>query len=116
MPGKVVRVADGLTDKRSARAKKILPAGALLWARGRPTATARRQQGSRGSSSSRQNGTGRCCMADATTPASARPLRPRGSNRRRRRGLQGAPGAKGKKMKAKTFISRELERSRASEA
>ena len=32
MSGKVVRVADGLTDKRSARAKKILPAGALLWA------------------------------------------------------------------------------------
>ena len=30
--GKVTRVADGLTDKRSARAKKILPAGALLWA------------------------------------------------------------------------------------
>ena len=29
---RVVRVADGLTDKRSARAKKILPAGALLWA------------------------------------------------------------------------------------
>ena len=31
-PGRVARVADGLTDKRSARAKKILPAGALLWA------------------------------------------------------------------------------------
>ena len=30
--GQVKRVADGLTDKRSARAKKILPAGALLWA------------------------------------------------------------------------------------
>ena len=30
--GRVVRVADGLTDKRSARARKILPAGALLWA------------------------------------------------------------------------------------
>ena len=30
--GKVKRVADGLTDTRSARAKKILPAGALLWA------------------------------------------------------------------------------------
>ena len=30
--GKVVRVADGLTDMTSARAKKILPAGALLWA------------------------------------------------------------------------------------
>ena len=30
--GKVKRVADGLTDQRSARAKKILPAGALLWA------------------------------------------------------------------------------------
>eukprot|EP00966_Prymnesium_polylepis_P333741 7389166-Prymnesium_polylepis.1 len=30
--GRVVRVADGLTDKRSSRAKKILPAGALLWA------------------------------------------------------------------------------------
>ena len=29
---KVKRVADGLTDKRSERAKKILPAGALLWA------------------------------------------------------------------------------------
>ena len=30
--GVVKRVADGLTDTRSARAKKILPAGALLWA------------------------------------------------------------------------------------
>ena len=30
--GRVARVADGLTDKRSPRAKKILPAGALLWA------------------------------------------------------------------------------------
>ena len=30
--GQVVKVADGLTDKRSARARKILPAGALLWA------------------------------------------------------------------------------------
>ena len=32
VPGRVVRVADGLTDKRSARGKKLLPAGALLWA------------------------------------------------------------------------------------
>ena len=31
-PGRVARVADGLTDQRSARARKILPAGALLWA------------------------------------------------------------------------------------
>ena len=30
--GRVARVADGLSDKRSARARKILPAGALLWA------------------------------------------------------------------------------------
>ena len=30
--GVVKRVADGLTNTRSARAKKILPAGALLWA------------------------------------------------------------------------------------
>ena len=30
--GRVVRVADGLTDTRSPRAKKILPGGALLWA------------------------------------------------------------------------------------
>eukprot|EP00966_Prymnesium_polylepis_P134088 3099558-Prymnesium_polylepis.1 len=30
--GRVVRVADGLTDKRSPRARKILPAGAVLWA------------------------------------------------------------------------------------
>ena len=29
--GRVVRVADGLTDKKSPRARKILPAGALLW-------------------------------------------------------------------------------------
>ena len=29
--GTVRRVADGLTDTRSPRAKKILPAGALLW-------------------------------------------------------------------------------------
>ena len=30
--GTIKRVADGLSDKKSARAKKILPAGALLWA------------------------------------------------------------------------------------
>ena len=30
--GRVTRVADGLTDMRSARAKKLLPAGAVLWA------------------------------------------------------------------------------------
>ena len=30
--GRVVRVADGLTNKRSSRARKILPGGALLWA------------------------------------------------------------------------------------
>lgn len=30
--GRVVRVADGLSDKRSKRARKILPGGALLWA------------------------------------------------------------------------------------
>ena len=30
--GRVARVADGLTDQRSSRAKKILPAGAVLWA------------------------------------------------------------------------------------
>ena len=29
--GRVARIADGLTNKRSARARKILPAGALLW-------------------------------------------------------------------------------------
>ena len=31
-PGRVVRVADGLTDTRSPRARKILPAGMVLWA------------------------------------------------------------------------------------
>ena len=31
-PGRVVRVADGLTDKRSKRARNVLPGGALLWA------------------------------------------------------------------------------------
>ena len=30
--GRGRRVADGLTDKRSPRARKILPAGMLLWA------------------------------------------------------------------------------------
>ena len=30
--GTVKRIADGLTDKRSAKARKVLPAGALLWA------------------------------------------------------------------------------------
>ena len=30
--GRVVRIADGLTDKRSKRAQKLLPAGAGLWA------------------------------------------------------------------------------------
>jgi superoxide dismutase len=30
--GRVARVADGLSDKRSSRARKILPGGALLWA------------------------------------------------------------------------------------
>lgn len=29
--GRVARVADGLTDKRSARARNLLPAGAVLW-------------------------------------------------------------------------------------
>ena len=29
--GRVARVADGLTDKRSSRAQKLLPAGMLLW-------------------------------------------------------------------------------------
>ena len=29
--GTVRRVADGLTNKRSSKARKILPAGALLW-------------------------------------------------------------------------------------
>ena len=32
MEGRVARVADGLTDKRSSRAQKVLPAGAVLWA------------------------------------------------------------------------------------
>ena len=31
-PGTVKRVADGLTDKRSAQARNILPAGGVLWA------------------------------------------------------------------------------------
>ena len=30
--GRIARVADGLSDRRSARAKKLLPAGAVLWA------------------------------------------------------------------------------------
>ena len=30
--GRVVRVADGLADKRSPRARKVLPAGMVLWA------------------------------------------------------------------------------------
>mmetsp|Transcript_42907 Transcript_42907/g.112764 ORF Transcript_42907/g.112764 Transcript_42907/m.112764 type:complete len:131 (+) Transcript_42907:541-933(+) len=30
--GRVKRVADGLTDKRSPRAQKVLPAGMVLWA------------------------------------------------------------------------------------
>ena len=30
--GRVARVADGLTDKRSKRARAILPAGMVLWA------------------------------------------------------------------------------------
>ena len=30
--GCVVRVADGLTDKRSSKAKTVLPAGMVLWA------------------------------------------------------------------------------------
>ena len=30
--GRVVRVADGLTDTRSSRAQKVLPAGMVLWA------------------------------------------------------------------------------------
>ena len=29
--GRVARIADGLTDKRSSRARLILPAGAVLW-------------------------------------------------------------------------------------
>ena len=30
--GTVKRIADGLTDKRSPRARKVLPAGMVLWA------------------------------------------------------------------------------------
>jgi len=30
--GRVARVADGLTDKRSRLAREVLPAGAILWA------------------------------------------------------------------------------------
>ena len=30
--GRVVRIADGLTDQRSAKARSILPGGAVLWA------------------------------------------------------------------------------------
>jgi hypothetical protein len=30
--GKVVRIADGLADKRTARCQNFLPAGAILWA------------------------------------------------------------------------------------
>ena len=30
--GRVARVADGLSDKRSKRAQQLLPAGAVLWA------------------------------------------------------------------------------------
>eukprot|EP00327_Prymnesium_parvum_P011801 CAMPEP_0184395738 /NCGR_PEP_ID=MMETSP0007-20130409/45840_1 /TAXON_ID=97485 /ORGANISM="Prymnesium parvum, Strain Texoma1" /LENGTH=112 /DNA_ID=CAMNT_0026748119 /DNA_START=23 /DNA_END=361 /DNA_ORIENTATION=- len=30
--GRVVRIADGLTNTRSSRARKILPGGAVLWA------------------------------------------------------------------------------------
>ena len=30
--GTVKRIADGLTDKRSPRARSVLPAGAVLWA------------------------------------------------------------------------------------
>ena len=31
-PGTVKRIADGLQDKRSSRARTVLPAGAVLWA------------------------------------------------------------------------------------
>ena len=31
-PGRVVRVADGLSDKKTKRGQKLLPAGAVLWA------------------------------------------------------------------------------------
>ena len=30
--GTVKRIADGLTDKRSPKARSVLPAGAVLWA------------------------------------------------------------------------------------
>jgi hypothetical protein len=30
--GRVVRVADGLTDRRSPKARSVLPAGMVLWA------------------------------------------------------------------------------------
>ena len=30
--GRVVRIADGLTDKRSAKARTVLPGGMVLWA------------------------------------------------------------------------------------
>ena len=31
-PGRVVRVVDGLSDKKTKRGQKLLPAGAVLWA------------------------------------------------------------------------------------
>ena len=46
--GRVARVADGLTDKRSARAKKLLPAGALFCGNGRPTRRSTSRRGSSG--------------------------------------------------------------------
>ena len=47
-PGKVVRVADGCTDRRTAQGKKLLPAAALCCGRGRPTLTSTSRPASSG--------------------------------------------------------------------
>ena len=67
--GRVVRIADGLTDTRSAKAKKVLPAGAILWA-WTPTRSTTSQPERSGSSSTHSGGTSMYSMHGGMTHAS----------------------------------------------
>ena len=72
--GRVVRIADGLSDARSSTARKILPAGAVLWAwRMRIRTLTSWRQASSGSSCCRRSGTHRPtrrCTVGVTTRVS----------------------------------------------
>ena len=67
-PGRVVRVADGLNDKKSKQGKKLLPAGAVLWAYEADEEFESRLASS-GSRCCLPSSTTRCGTAGSSTPA-----------------------------------------------